>query len=348
MFQEIYPIIHKLGDIRWVYQFGSGVFDQNNHLLFLEGFIVDITTEKTTEEIYRLTKNTAFEIIEAIPSGFFIYQFQKPDKLYLMYANPETKHLSREDINDFLGKEFDEIWPEANKTLLKESFLNVVFSRKTFTVEEFQYNDLHTKGIFRIRVFNLPGDRLAIAFENTSRLHLAEKKLHENEKILNSIFQYSPIHIYIKDSPLHFRKLSNSMEKLIGIPVQNLENHSLEEVLHLTGACKNEWLDALVQDDSGIFSDKKSTEIVEELNKQTFRTIKFPIILDNDRTFIVAFTIDITEFKQLETTLRKRIDELDRFNRLTVDRELKMIELKKEVNQLLKELGKEAKYRIIE
>ncbi len=32
--------------------------------------------------------------------------------------------------------------------------------------------------------------------------------------------------------------------------------------------------------------------------------------------------------------LRKRMDELERFNKLTVDRELRMIELKKEIKAL--------------
>jgi hypothetical protein len=62
---------------------------------------------------------------------------------------------------------------------------------------------------------------------------------------------------------------------------------------------------------------------------------------------IISF-IDITERKKAEDELLKKIDELLLFQRLTVGRELKMIELKKEVNELLKGSGKDWKYRIVE
>lgn len=47
-----------------------------------------------------------------------------------------------------------------------------------------------------------------------------------------------------------------------------------------------------------------------------------------------------------ESELVKKIEDLERFNRITVDRELKMIELKKEINELLKQSGKKEKYII--
>jgi PAS domain S-box-containing protein len=53
---------------------------------------------------------------------------------------------------------------------------------------------------------------------------------------------------------------------------------------------------------------------------------------------------DITEIKKAEETIKKRIDELESFHKLVVGRELKMVELKKEVNELLKAAGKKEKY----
>ena len=55
---------------------------------------------------------------------------------------------------------------------------------------------------------------------------------------------------------------------------------------------------------------------------------------------------DITEHKRNEAALGQKIDELERFNRLTVDREVRMIELKQEVNALLKTAGQPDKYTI--
>ncbi len=52
--------------------------------------------------------------------------------------------------------------------------------------------------------------------------------------------------------------------------------------------------------------------------------------------------------KQAEEALQIKMDELMRFHKLTVGRELKMIELKKEINALLKQLGMEEKYNIVD
>jgi hypothetical protein len=46
--------------------------------------------------------------------------------------------------------------------------------------------------------------------------------------------------------------------------------------------------------------------------------------------------------------LAQRVNELERFNRLTIDREEKMIELKQEINTLLGQGGSAPKYRIVE
>ena len=60
----------------------------------------------------------------------------------------------------------------------------------------------------------------------------------------------------------------------------------------------------------------------------------------------VAITKDITDRKEAEEKLHKTITDLQRFNRVSVGRELQMIELKREVNDLLHSMGRQEKYKI--
>ena len=53
---------------------------------------------------------------------------------------------------------------------------------------------------------------------------------------------------------------------------------------------------------------------------------------------IFILSQDITERKKAEEELKKRIEELEEFHRVTVGRELKMIELEKKVNELVERL----------
>jgi PAS domain S-box-containing protein len=61
---------------------------------------------------------------------------------------------------------------------------------------------------------------------------------------------------------------------------------------------------------------------------------------------VVGTVLDITEEKQAEVVLRQHNLELQRFNDLAVGRELRMVELKREVNRLAQELGRPAPYEL--
>ena len=55
---------------------------------------------------------------------------------------------------------------------------------------------------------------------------------------------------------------------------------------------------------------------------------------------------DLSGPKKAERVLKERLDELARFRRMAIFREQKMIDLKKEINELLKESGNAEKYKI--
>lgn len=65
------------------------------------------------------------------------------------------------------------------------------------------------------------------------------------------------------------------------------------------------------------------------------------------KKLLQATVRDITEQKTVEEENRKKTDELEKFNKLAVGRECKMIELKKEINALLEKLGKAPGYKIV-
>ena len=56
--------------------------------------------------------------------------------------------------------------------------------------------------------------------------------------------------------------------------------------------------------------------------------------------------MDLSGLKEAERELKAKFDELARFRRMAIGREQKMIELKKEINELLKATGNSEKYKI--
>jgi len=66
---------------------------------------------------------------------------------------------------------------------------------------------------------------------------------------------------------------------------------------------------------------------------------------DRINGLVITF-IDITSRKEAEQQLRENMDELRRFNNAMVSRESRMIELKKEINELCQRLGESSRYSL--
>jgi two-component system, sensor histidine kinase and response regulator len=62
---------------------------------------------------------------------------------------------------------------------------------------------------------------------------------------------------------------------------------------------------------------------------------------------IVGVRRDVTRLKESELVATEKLRELEEFNKLAVGRELRMIELKQEINTLLAQQGSEDKYEIV-
>jgi PAS domain S-box-containing protein len=79
-----------------------------------------------------------------------------------------------------------------------------------------------------------------------------------------------------------------------------------------------------------------------------FHHIYYPVRDKNGAVIGVAiFAQDITERKRMEEELKQNVSELEQFSKLAVGREMKMIQLKEEINILLGQLGQSDKYKIV-
>ena len=79
------------------------------------GTHVNITDRKKTELALKHSLKTAENLIQAIPSGLFIFQYKSPDELILIDANPEAEHITGIIKDVWRNHEFNEIWPQARE-----------------------------------------------------------------------------------------------------------------------------------------------------------------------------------------------------------------------------------------
>lgn len=76
-FHLIYRIQHKSGQWRWVEESGAGVFGPKGELLYLEGFLSDITLRRTAELALRESEDRYRRLVEACPDAILIYKQDK-------------------------------------------------------------------------------------------------------------------------------------------------------------------------------------------------------------------------------------------------------------------------------
>ena len=175
---------------------------------------------------------------------------------------------------------------------------------------------------------------------------ISEEKLRKNEEKFRILFAENPQPMFVYDvETLEILEVNQtalnfygySKKDFLSMSVQKL--HPLEELPI--------FLKTIEQTRAGINTDGISQHIKKNGEKVTVEIFTVPATLigANARHVLV---VDITERKLSEEALTQKMDELMRFQHLTVGREHTMIELKKEINRLLVRNGEIEKYKIVE
>lgn len=146
----------------------------------------DITERKQVHEELKQSLDTFHEVVRLLPTGIYIYEGHDPDQLILIDGNDEAEKIAGIRTKDWIGREFNEIWPAARAAGITRSYLQVLKTGIPFETEEIAYDDLRISGAFRIRTFRIPNNRIVVAFENISDRRKAEEGLRLKEVALNS------------------------------------------------------------------------------------------------------------------------------------------------------------------
>jgi PAS domain S-box-containing protein len=159
---------------------------------------------------------------------------------------------------------------------------------------------------------------------------LLVKEKKEQDIILDSILAG----VFYKDDKNHFIRVNKAFADTLEIPKNILEGKSLAEIF------PKEQAESFFNDDKEVIkSGKPKLNIIEEVKTSKgvlfVRTDKIPYLDDNGKVIgIIGFTIDITAEKKSEEANKEHNEELEKINRLMVDREVRMVELKKTISEL--------------
>jgi PAS domain S-box-containing protein len=166
-----YRICRKDGSICWVLEKGRAILDEDKNIVYLDGFILDISDKKEAEEKLResdayhrsLAENIPDMIFEIDDNGVFL-SFKADDKD--LYSKPEH----------FLGKKYNDIFPpEIAKEM--ETAISKALASGEVTDLRYALEVLQETHFYQARITAIGDDRLIVLVRDVTAQKQAESEL---------------------------------------------------------------------------------------------------------------------------------------------------------------------------
>jgi two-component system, cell cycle sensor histidine kinase and response regulator CckA len=200
------------------------------------------------------------------------------------------------------------------------------------------------------RVFQSKGERwvLSIARDTTERKR-AEENLRLNEERFRTSFDADAIGRVLTDIDGRLLRVNRRFCEMLGYRAEELTNLNFADITHPEDlAASRECVRCLLAGEQG--SCRLEKRYLRKEGAVLWAEMHTTLVHDEQGrpVHFITGVQDISERKRAEEELVQKVEELQRFQDTVVGRELVMVELKKEVNALLKEAGRPEKYTIVE
>lgn len=183
--------------------------------------------------------------------------------------------------------------------------------------------------------------------EDITEKRKVEKELKESEKFLSEVFNSITDGLSVLDKDLNVIITNRYMEKMYINNMPLIGKKCYQVYQNRTSHCP--WCPSL----KAMEMKTTQTNIVAYPNNEEpegwLNLSAYPLIDKNGEVNgIIEYVKDITEQKKAEKELKEKLIELENFHNFAVGREIKMVELKKEINNLYEKFGEKPKYDIVE
>ena len=202
---------------------------------------------------------------------------------------------------------------------------------------------------------------LCIGIDRTEQKR-AEEVVKNSEQRLGQIIDFLPDPTWVIDSDGVVVTWNQAMENLTGVAAEDIVGKgNYEYALPFYGERRPVLID-LVRNWNSEYEKKYLS--IKKVGKKLVSESYHPnmgdeglhlsgnasLIYDGDGQVAGAIESlrDITERKHMEDKLRRNLEELERFNKLAIGREIKMIQLKQEINEFMSQMGHGEKYKIVQ
>jgi PAS domain S-box-containing protein len=338
---QYYRIIDKKGNIRWIEDRKTSLFTKRGEFRGIDGIVVDITERKNADEELRESEERFRKIFDEGPLGMMLtgldLRFLKVNSTLsrmLGYSEEELLNLSFPDIThpDDVTKDIENAKKLRNGEI---AFYN--------TDKRYIRKDKDVLWIYLTATLIRDEDEKPLYFltmvEDITERKMAEKSLHESEEKFRTLAEKSPNMIFINNQgKVVFA--NEKCEELMGYSKEEFYSPEFDFISLIAPEDKELIMDSFKRHMKGEEVEPYEYSLIARNGKRIDALQTSKLIEYGAGTALLGIITDISERKKSEKKLEEKVDELEKWQKLTVGRELRMTNLKEEIEELKKRLKK--------
>jgi len=309
---QVYRIITKNGEIKWVEDRKTSIFSEAGKFLGIEGIVFDITDRKRMEIALKDSETKFRNLVEY--SNDFIWEVTT-EGIYT-YASPQVEKILGYTPNEIVGKLVFDLMPFEESDRIKVIFKKILKKREPIValenVNQHKDGSLITIETSGLPVFDEAGNVThyrGVDRDITIRKQAA-KKLQESEKFMNSLLENSRTPILVVNPDTSIRYVNPTLTKLTGYSIEELKGQKIPYPWWIEGDSrsgvekeKKEYMFKGTRRFEKLFRKKDGSEFWVEINTA-------PVYFDGEIKYSLTQWVDITERKRAEEERNRLVSEL--------------------------------------
>jgi two-component system, sensor histidine kinase and response regulator len=320
--KQEYRIVRPDGEIRWLEDRVSVVFDDHHRPALVGGIGTDITERKRAEQAVRESEAVYHALVESLPLSLV----RKNHAGQIVFGNHKFCETLGRPLEDLLGKTDFDLFPSelAHKYVADDR--QVLLSGEVLHgIEQHQLPDGRTTYVEVLKgpVRNPQGDIIGVQvmFWDVTERKQAEESLEHERNLLQTLIDHIPDLIFVKDARGRFIMTNSAILGILGASTR-------EEVLGKTDFdfLSRELADKYWADDERVILtgqpliEREETTLDPDGNELWLLTTKVPLKNGNGDTYgLVGIARNITNRKRAEVQLRMAKEAADAANRAKSD-----------------------------
>ncbi len=229
--ESIYRIIHKDGSIRWV-EVKAVPTLVDNVLSRVDGVVNDITERKKAELALLSNERQLDLIYNTVTESIFMMSVEPGERFRFVSINQAFTKTTGATIDQIIGKDLEDILPEAYREHTLEKYRTAIRTGKAMTWEEYWHNQItgSVTGIVTITpVIDQHGNCSEIigSMQDISERVKVEQNYEASQQNFQSLVNTIEGIVWESDAvSFEFVFVSRQAEVILGYPVENwIEDH---------------------------------------------------------------------------------------------------------------------------